>query len=324
MDDAPARFCHACGAEGKLLYENLQDQVFDVRGQWNLRKCNNVECNSLWMDPMPLETELHKAYESYFTHDSAPTASQESELKRRVRRLVRWLERVWLALLFLKSERKSLECMYLDRLTPGRLLEVGCGDGHRMVEIQKLGWKVEGQEIDPLAAAAICKTLAADVHLGDLTGLALPGESYDAIVMNHVIEHVYDPTVFIEECHRLLKPNGVLISISPNPNSFGHVLFGAAWRGLELPRHLHLFTASALEKIANTSGFVKRESWTTSARAGLICAASLDIKWSGRHKMGGSVSARNVISAFLCSLAARVAHVFKKDSGEEVVLCAVK
>ena len=324
MDAAPCQNCHVCGAEGNLLYENLPDRLFSVSGQWNLRKCKNAECGSLWMDPMPLESELHKAYKSYYTHGDGDPRAGVSKRQVLARRVVRWLELAWLGVLLLRSERRSLDCMYLDRLVPGRMLELGCGDGRRIVAMQKLGWEVEGQDVDPRAVATARRTLRVNVHLGDLAELALPAESYDAITMNHVIEHVYDPTALVAECRRLLRRGGVLISVTPNPNSYGHGIFGAAWRGLEPPRHLHLFSAPALGRIADATRFVEWETWTTPARAGGILAASLDIKRSGRHIMRDPVTGRLVAFALLYSLAARIVHLWRKDSGEEVVLRGTK
>ena len=75
MDDAPCQNCHVCGTEGSLLYESLHDRLFSVSERWNLRKCNNAECGSLWMDPMPLVSELHRAYKSYYTRGNGDPGS---------------------------------------------------------------------------------------------------------------------------------------------------------------------------------------------------------------------------------------------------------
>lgn len=81
----------------------------------------------------------------------------------------------------------------------------------------------------------------ADVDLGDLLDIGLEAASFDVIVMNHVIEHVYDPVATLVECRRLLAPEGKIIIITPNLKSYGHEIYGEDWRALEPPRHLHLF-----------------------------------------------------------------------------------
>ena len=42
----------------------MPDRLYGVIGQWNLRKCNKEDCGVIWLDPMPLESELYKAYQS--------------------------------------------------------------------------------------------------------------------------------------------------------------------------------------------------------------------------------------------------------------------
>ncbi|MDD5578650.1 MAG: class I SAM-dependent methyltransferase [Methylobacter sp.] len=306
-----------------MLYEGLPDRLFGVSGQWNLRKCDNPVCGSTWLDPMPLECDLPIAYRSYYTHGSDNLAVRS---KRQIitRNFVHWLEQAWLALIFLSSERKKMDHMYLERFSPGRLLEVGCGNGTRLIKMQKLDWEVEGQDVDIRAVESARLTYGLTTHLGDLAQLRLPAESYHAIIMNHVIEHVYDPIVLLQECLRLLKPGGVVVIVTPNPNSFGHSSFKEAWRGLEVPRHLHLFTAHGLSQLAMKAGFVQCKSWTTPAHTGVISAASLDIRSTGRHVMGSQRTGLQTIMAMLYQLRARVLHFWQKDSGDESVLLATK
>ena len=51
-----------------MLYDGLKDRLFDASGSWNLRACANDKCGLVWLDPMPVEQDLHKAYQTYYTH----------------------------------------------------------------------------------------------------------------------------------------------------------------------------------------------------------------------------------------------------------------
>lgn len=64
--------CYVCSGHGKLLYQNLTDRLFGAPGTWNLRKCPNQKCGTVWLDPMPLEEDLYKAYATYYTHAPIP------------------------------------------------------------------------------------------------------------------------------------------------------------------------------------------------------------------------------------------------------------
>lgn len=60
------------------------------------------------------------------------------------------------------------------------------------------------------------KTCKADIY-HDLDIFPYPFESKSAekIISFHVIEHLEHPMKFLQECHRILKPNGVLIIECP-------------------------------------------------------------------------------------------------------------
>jgi len=49
----------------------VNDRLFDVPGQWNVRQCTNPDCGLLWLDPRPVEDDIGKLYRNYFTHLAA-------------------------------------------------------------------------------------------------------------------------------------------------------------------------------------------------------------------------------------------------------------
>jgi SAM-dependent methyltransferase len=61
-----------------------------------------------------------------------------------------------------------------------------------------------------------------------------------------VIENLHDPLEVLRACRRVLAPGDVLSIATPNADALSHASFGASWRGLEVPRHLVLFTRSGL------------------------------------------------------------------------------
>lgn len=54
----------------------------------------------------------------------------------------------------------------------------------------------------------------ADLKL-DLTDIDLPDGSYDAVICNHVLEHVDDYRRALSELHRILRPGGLLVISFP-------------------------------------------------------------------------------------------------------------
>jgi SAM-dependent methyltransferase len=70
-----------------------------------------------------------------------------------------------------------------------------------------------------------------------------------------VLEHLYDPTAYLEVAHRLLRPEGRLIVQVPNAASWQFLLFGERWNGIDVPRHLINFRERDLLTLLDDCGF---------------------------------------------------------------------
>ena len=310
--------CYLCGKHGKIFYRNLVDYLFGTPGKWAFKKCSDSDCGLIWLDPRPTLGEIGKAYQNYYTHGQANNAQQT-----RPARIVRAiLHTMSIILLGLRVERRRYKCMYLDQIPAGRLLEVGCGNGKRLARMQALGWDVMGQEIDPVASEYVRKVRGIDVHVGPLETMDIP-EKYDVMIMSHVIEHVHDPVALLMTCNHFLKENGLLVLLTPNAASYGHRKFGATWRGLEPPRHLHLFTCETLIQVSQKAGFNQHRCWTTPVSADGIGQRSLLSAETNKDRRQ-LITTRDVLRGFWFQLAASLVFLTDKNSGEECVLMATK
>jgi 2-polyprenyl-3-methyl-5-hydroxy-6-metoxy-1,4-benzoquinol methylase len=316
-------YCHLCGSEGKVICENLQDYLFLVKGEWSLSRCRQPECGLVWINPAPLEEDIHKAYEVYYTHDKS--AAPKNAFRNLAARTIRTSYDFLTAVSLLKQSRKKLYKMYLADTPPGKLLEVGCGNGERLAMFQNMGWSVYGQEVDGTCVKNAFKRFGIEIQLGELEDLDFEDNSFDAIVLNHVIEHVHEPLLLMSKCYRLLKPGGVLTVVTPNNESSGLKYFKECWRGLEPPRHIHIFNISSLNAGAVKAGFDSFKTQTTAVNAETIAYGSLRIAYE--KKLGGRNRGQKIIvrlmSAYYQILFSLI-NVFDKSSGEECVLRATK
>ena len=320
----PCPDCYICGTKGVMLYRGLQDHLFGAPGRWNLKKCSNPECGLVWMDPMPIEEDIGKAYETYYTHEEE-TNGRNGNIKKTIYwQFLRKLHVLFRFFTGLDRQWRRVYMMYLDHIKPGRLLEIGCGNGQRLSLFQSRGWMVKGQEVDQKAARQVYDRFGIKVYLAKLEQLGLRETTYDAIIMNHVIEHVHDPVDLLKECRRLLKPGGLLVAITPNIESRGHRISHSCWRGLEPPRHLRIFSANTLRKLAQHAGFTKVNSWTTAVNAGAIARGSLEIRQAGRHDMLRTPGLILSMNALYFQLLSSLTILLDKYSGEECVLRVIK
>ncbi|MFA5088833.1 MAG: class I SAM-dependent methyltransferase [Candidatus Omnitrophota bacterium] len=267
---------------------------------------------------MPVKTDLAQAYRSYYTHENEGSAEAPVH-HRRKNPLVRFLKNLF-SLVFVFFPIRN---MYLEHVKPGRLLEIGCGNGKRLKRMQRLGWEVTGQEIDPISAAVARASGKCDVFVGELENLAFPENYFDAIITNHVLEHAYDPLVLMRECYRILKPQGRLVIVTPNSESLGHRYFKKDWLGVDPPRHLHIFKTNNLSDLGIKGGFKVVKSWTTIANVPLISWLSFQIK-ANIHNPVRRFSIAYAPPAILFIFLAALYRLVDRNSGEECVMLTIK
>jgi hypothetical protein len=153
--------CPLCGGAPQPLYGDLGDRFYATPGRWDLQSCSN--CRSAWIDPRPLEAEIPKLYENYFTHDAIqPEDASRGKLRSGVRDAILAAKldylagsRAWGSLLSIAGPLREIvegSVLYLKSRPGGRLLDVGSGGGEFLVRMREHGWDVEG--IEPDAAAA--------------------------------------------------------------------------------------------------------------------------------------------------------------------------
>ncbi len=318
--------CYLCNAQGSLLYQNLSDYLFNVSGNWNLRKCSNKTCGLVWLDPQPITEDINKLYQNYYTHTNDQNSSKLPQSKSQS--LQAWFYDLFTSIIRIKQEREQFNQMYLADIKPGKLLDVGCGNGDLLSKFRDLGWDVQGQDTDIKAKEFAEKNYNLTVHLGTLESIGFADNTFDAIIVNHVIEHIIDPIALLLECYRILKPGGVLLAVTPNILSTSHKFFGQYWRGLEPPRHVYLFSELTLKEIAIESGFNNYQTWTTAAHGHYFALSSLELK---KHHSSETKDCNNKSSSLSLKLQALVFQIWEKliyltnkSSGDECILKAIK
>jgi len=139
---------------------------------------------------------------------------------------------------------------------PGRLLEVGAAYGFFLELMRDAGWRAEGLEPNPAAAAFARDALKLDVRCTTLEEADLPQESYQCVTMFDVIEHLVDPREALATVRRALTPDGLLVISTIDVDSFVARLLGPKWEDIRRSRdHLWLFSKRTMMALLAECGF---------------------------------------------------------------------
>jgi SAM-dependent methyltransferase len=129
-----------------------------------------------------------------------------------------------------------------DNSTGETFLDVGCGVGNLVVAASELGFEAEGIDIDPVATEEARRhgRQVRTASVGQIDG------PYDAIVVNHVLEHIEALPAFLGELSRLLSEGGRLFVLAPNRQGLIAKLRRGRWMGWVPREHVWHFTPGTL------------------------------------------------------------------------------
>lgn len=127
-----------------------------------------------------------------------------------------------------RDEIRAKQSVYLEQIrhelgdASGLILDIGCGRGEWLKLLGESGYRARGIDLNPVMVE-VCRKDGLDVDCIDiLGGLARqPDASLAAITSFHVIEHLPFAVLFtaLEQAWRALRPGGVLILETPNPEN---------------------------------------------------------------------------------------------------------
>jgi 2-polyprenyl-3-methyl-5-hydroxy-6-metoxy-1,4-benzoquinol methylase len=284
----PVHQCPLCKSLRKnIVYERLEDRLFKAEGEWTFVSC--ISCGLVFLDPRPALKDLHKTYTLSYSLRKKTAPSGPENLRPSLRRRIRnaYLRRFhnylmvednpilsYIPFLVPGLRAKVAESIFcLDFVKGGRLLDIGCGTGDFVHHMATLGWKTEGIDTDS-RAVQICKNRNLNVKVGLLEEQNYPNDYFDAIVLKHVIEHVPNPIDLLIQCRRILKPGGKILLLTPNINSTTHKIFGRHWLGLDVSRHLFLFSFSTISRLIEKTGLQCYSRRSTSRISQFVWTAS--------------------------------------------------
>ncbi|MGY2130758.1 class I SAM-dependent methyltransferase [Hymenobacter sp. HD11105] len=233
----------ACPVCGKSEFRNklvVEDKSVS-KESFAIVQCES--CGFQFTNPRPGAADIGRYYESdeYVSHNSGAQGVINQAYK--VARFFTMRRKV--ALLNKKAPRK------------GKILDYGCGTGHFLAACRSNGWQVAGLEPNARAREEATRRVGQSIGADDLGGFS--AESFDAITLWHVLEHVHELTGTLKQLIGLLKPDGVLIIAVPNVESFDAQHYRQDWAAYDVPRHLYHFSPKTMTQLLKKHKLVVRE-----------------------------------------------------------------
>ena len=256
--------CPLCGADGGDVVLRGRDRVLNEPVKLTIVRC--AGCALCYLNPRPLPERLGAYYpQDYHAHRRQKGDVVGDGTSGRLRKLL-------LRHLYARPERKPsgvagafastlIALRDSERLGAGlpvrgagRLLDFGCGHGKLLRRMRAAGWDVVGLDFSEQAVNAV-RAGGLEAHQGTLPHPAIASESFDAVVMEHALEHVPDPLAVLRGARDALRPGGTLLVHVPNFNAWEVHRFGEHAIQVDLPRHLLHFEPATLAKTLERAGF---------------------------------------------------------------------
>jgi 2-polyprenyl-3-methyl-5-hydroxy-6-metoxy-1,4-benzoquinol methylase len=257
--------CPVCGSSS--IHPALTANDHTVSSQaFQIAECS--KCSLRFTQDVPAADDIGRYYQSenYISHTDT-SEGLVNRLYQRVRKRT------------LRQKRKLVE-VYTGK-SNGSVLDIGSGVGAFTSEMAAHGWKATGLEPDDGARKVALESYG--VRLEEPSALfSFPAETFDAITLWHVLEHVHELERYIETIKRLLRSDGRIFIAVPNYTSLDAKVYDRFWAAYDVPRHLYHFSPSAMQTLIKTAGMqveTLRPMWFDSFYVSLL---------SSRYKNGNT------------------------------------
>lgn len=231
--------CDVCGGKSQDLIFTGGDRLHGVPGIFNLVRCQ--DCGLVFVCPRPTFEEMAK----YYPQDEYDLYNKAAGLKdRSMEELGR-----------LHGPRKGRIDVYKR---PGRLLDIGFGDGSFLYFMRECGWDVAGVDFNEKMVESLKET-GIDARAGQLEDAGYQDGEFDVVTLWGVLEHVQSPRETVAEIARITGDQALLVIYTQNAAAPEARWLGPDWFIYEVPRHLFSFDPATIAKLLATAGFCVSE-----------------------------------------------------------------
>lgn len=234
--------CPVCHGDSQVLHDTMFDDRFGCPMIVEIRRC--PRCPHMFTSPALRPEEVGSLYEQFYGRSESSQPVRTLALKSRI---WRWV-----------TGQNNLGQFVLSPITHPYLLDVGSGDCQNLWEAVQLGFHAVGYDVDQMSTVIGDKNQLT-VRSGDSIETCYSDETFDAIQLNQVLEHYFDPSAQVRQLRRHLRTGGLLFISTPNAGSAVRAVSGRRWINWHVPYHQQHFTRKSLKQFLMTNGFEVRK-----------------------------------------------------------------
>jgi 2-polyprenyl-3-methyl-5-hydroxy-6-metoxy-1,4-benzoquinol methylase len=292
--------CPVCG--GKHLKHKMNCKDHYVSGEtFELMTCD--DCRFIFTQGFPAEDKIGRYYDTpdYISH-SDTHRGPVNMVYHHVRR-------------YMLGRKARLVCRNTGIRKGGQLLDIGAGTGYFAATMVSRGWNVVAIEKNEHARDLAKRTFGLELRPAEALYSDMTHDSFDAVTLWHVMEHLEHLNETWERIGSLLKENGLLVVAVPNPSSYDAAKYGEQWAAYDVPRHLWHFTPSAIGRLASNHGFKLKGSYAMPFDAFYISMLSEKYAGSKHPFLSGMATGTAAWLKTLGNkeLSSSMIYIFRKD-----------
>jgi SAM-dependent methyltransferase len=239
------RDCPLCGRDNDAREPSRYSHA-----AWAVKDC--PDCGFVYIDRAP-------SYEMQYSAMAWERTTKVEERRRASLRPISYKASKRLRFRMRLLPKRTVLNFVTARTPGGNVLDLGCGDGHALLDFPE-SFTPFGIEISSSLAATAHQVFAARggyaVNAPCTEGLArFPDNFFVAASLRSYLEHEAEPLPVLEGVQRVLAPGGFAVVKVPNYASLNRVVVGRRWCGFRYPDHFNYFSPRSLAAMARKAGF---------------------------------------------------------------------
>jgi SAM-dependent methyltransferase len=244
--------CPACNGSESEFWAFARDRLHQTTTQeFEYRKCH--ACGSLFQSLRPAQADVWQCYPAeYGPHGKQNSDKTWSRLPKLLNSL---LNRLAEYIVGAHTFRRRLAELETHLSHAQVMLDFGCGSGKYLDRAKKFGCKGIGMDFSPQAIEQVRARGHTALMVDDESWSSIKDGSIGFVRMNHVIEHLYQPSKVLGKIHTVMSNGAILHVSTPNPAGHSATKYRSAWFGLDCPRHIVLIPPERMLTILHDIGF---------------------------------------------------------------------